>query len=262
MIKQEKIAKKVKNLLAIAKDDHASDAEIQNAMNHAHRLMGEYHLTEDDLSHEPQDDYANVDNANFTRQKSYIGRKAYLWESTLAHFVCDFVGIPFYITNQPEIARKNGIVLLDEKGKPRQGKAYVFYGIAEDAIIAADLYDELRLLISTMAVARWASVYKGEGAVYSQGFVAGLNSQLEESRFIGLNTTKDSPTTLILIHRRDDLIEYKKKKANNYLNKELGIKLVSGQGKPGASGSHAAYSEGQADGSKTSISAARSKKLC
>ncbi len=260
MTKQEKIAKKVRNLLAIAEDDAASTGEIQNAMNHAHRLMGEYHLSEDDLAHEPQDDYSKVDKSEFTRRRSYIGKKSFAWENSLAHFVSEFVGIPFYITRKPVVAKRNGILLLDEKGNIRKGKAFVFYGVAEDSAIACELFDELRLLISTMAVAKYASVYKGEGAVYSQGFVSGLNSQLKETA--KLEHQETTSTALVLVHRREDLIKYKKEKARNYLIRKCGIRLVTGTGLRGGSGSSAAYSDGKTDGAKATASADRSRKIC
>ncbi len=259
MTKQEKIAQKVKHLLAIAGDDAASDAEIQNAMNHAHKLMGEYHLSEEDLSHEPQDDYSDVDNAEFDRQRAFVGKKAFQWECSLARFISEFVGIPYYLTNKTQIVKKNGFAQFDENDDPRYGKSFVFYGVAEDSKIAVELYDELRMLIATMAVASWGSVYKGEGAVYSQGFVVGLDQQLKEAE--KLEHHENSTTAMVLVHRREDLIEYEKKKAGLYLKKEHGITLRKGAGRPGGRGGHKAFSQGKADGRKTSVSAARANKL-
>lgn len=259
MTKQEKIAKKVRNLFAIAGDKEASDAEIQNAMNHAHRLMGEYHLSEEDLGHEPQNDYEKVDESKFNRKRSFIGKKIFAWESHLSHFISKFVGIPYYLDHDFKMVRKNGFVQFDEKENPRKGKSIVFYGIDEDAAIASELYDELRLLIATMAVASWGSVYKGDGAVYSEGFVSGLLSQLRESE--KLESKVESSTAMVLVHRREDLIKYKKEKADLFLRKDCGIKLRAGYGLSGGSGSHAARSQGKSDGRNTNVSATRAKKL-
>jgi len=257
MTKQEKTAVKVRKLLAISRDGNASEAEIQNAMNHAHRLMGEYHLSEEDLGHEPQTDYDKIDEAECNRNYSFIGKKAFQWECSLAFFVSDFVGVPFFLRHKSELVNKNGITQFDQKQNPRFGKAFVFYGLTEDAAIASELYDELRLLIATMAVSTWGSVYKGDGAVYSQGFVEGLKSQLEKTK-----TIEHQETSTVLVHRRDDLIKYKEKKAKQFLSTVCKIKLSSRTGGTGASGSNTAYRDGKSDGSKASVSSDRSKKIC
>ena len=257
MSKQERIASKVKKLLAIANDDAASGAEIQNAMNHAQRLMDAHHLTEDDLNHEPVDDYSKVDQADFDQMWAYVGGRVFFWEKQLATFVSRFVGVPVYLENGKHPVRVNGIIQMDGD-EPKYGQAFVFYGVAEDAAIAIEVYDELRTLIATMAVARWGGVYKGDGASYSQGFVTGLFDQLHEAKRIEKQTT----TGLILSCRRSDLIQYKNQKAREWLYKSKGFKLrKAGTSRGTRTGSSSAYSEGRTDGSSTNVSATRMRKL-
>jgi len=257
---QERIADKIRKLLAIASDDAASEAEIQNAMNFAAKMMAAHHLTEDDLSHEPDDDYKKVDKSEFGDRRSYVGRKAFHWEMVLATFVSRFVGVPVYRDNQLRIVRnRRGIAQMDEKDNPRKGKSVVFYGVDEDAAIAAELYDELRGLIASMAVIRFASVYKGDGGMYSEGFVSGLFSQLKKAKNLENNS---GSTAMILVARRDDLIKYKEKAAKNWLSKSQGIRVSKRGGQTrGARGSREAFSEGKADGASTNVGATRNKKL-
>lgn len=260
----ERIIERVRKLLALAGDDGATDGEIQNAMQHAQRLMGEHHLTEQDLAHEPQDDYSKVDNAAYGRYSAFVGKMAFSWELFLANFVESFVGVPCYIENEVRQVRKNGFCIFDDDG-PRYGKAIVFYGVAEDAMMAVELYDELRILIATMATGRWGGCYRGDGAAYAEGFVSGLRSRLNESR----RTEKEqariaastSSTALVLVERRDELVKYKSDKANDWLKKTTGWKLRKGGRRNGSSGSHEARTEGVRDGRNTDVSTTRRKKL-
>ena len=257
---KDKIIDRVKKLLAISNDDGASEAEIETVMNIAMKLMGEHHLTEEDLAHEPVDDYTKVDASNFEQVRSFVGKKIYGWESSLSMFVSKFVGVPVYEDARIQLARKNGICLFDEWDEPRYGKSFVFYGVSEDARLASDVYDETRRLIATMAVAKYGKVYIGDGAMYSQGFVSGLYSQVNKAAK-RLEQTSNS-RALILLHRRNDLIQYKEDKARDWLHKSKGIKLQKGSGRWGSdNGSWSAYQEGQSDGQRANVDGTRRKKI-
>lgn len=256
----DRIAAKVRKLLAIAGDEGASDAEIQNAMNHAHRIMDKHHLTEDDLGHEPDDDYAKVDKAEFGTFRAYVGKKAFTWECRLASFVSEFAGVPVYIDPEIRIVRAaSGFAVFDENDDPKYGKSFVYFGVAEDCRIAVELYNELRSLIATMAVGRWGTVYRGDGAAYSEGFVAGLYSQLKRARIEERN--ESSSTALVLSARRDELVKYKKSKATAWLKRAKGINLSRSQRRSGSNGSWRARSEGVQDGANTDVTATRRRKI-
>lgn len=267
-IDNQKVIDKVRKLLNMTGENGATDAEIQNAMDRAQKLMHEHHLSEADLNHEPVDDYKKVDEAEYSTFRTFVGGAFYKWEMDLASFVQEFVGCPCYLDNNKKLAKKNGIVLTYEWGGKEytwNGKSIVFYGIAEDAAIAANLYEEMRKLISTMAMAKWGKVYKGDGAAYSEGFVMGLFSTMRKARESEKSQAKlsNSSTGLVLVARRDDLVKYKKTKADNWLKEAKGIELK----KPSA-GNWGAYdnqssarSEGFSDGKATNVSAARSKKI-
>ena len=257
------IIRKIKKALAIAQDNAASDGEIQAAMNAVQKMMDRHHLTEDDLTHEPVDDYAAVDAANFNQIRAWIGRKVFYWESYLAQFVSKFVGVPLYVDNNLQIARQygSGFMLLDSDGEPQKVKSFVFYGVAEDALIAKELYDELRLIIRTLAYGKYGTAYQGDGGRYAEGFVSGLFSQLEEQTKIRRIEAAGNSTAMVLIARQTDLVQYKERKAKDWLKAEANIKLRKGGRTSGASGSYGAFSDGRTDGSNAEVSKQRARKL-
>jgi hypothetical protein len=250
--KRERIASKVRKLLAIAQDDATGEAEMQNAMNFALKMMEAHHLSEEDLAHEPQDDYSKVDRAEFDRVRSFVGSKLYWWENILAGFVSKLVGVPVYVDKERQLVRSRaGIV----RQPPTRASSVVFYGVAEDALIAAELYDDLRALIGVMATAKWGSMYRGDGAAYAQGFVTGLLSKLRESKRLGHSDTS-STTAMILVARRDDLIKYKERKAELWLAEQHGLRTRkggSGRGRGTRTGSRDAYTEGRTDGQSADV---------
>lgn len=257
----EKIIDRVRKLMALTEDHGANENEAKLAMVIANRLMGEHHLTEEDLVHEPDEDYRAVDKAEYGARRAFVGLKIYAWESHLSMFVADFVGIPVYRDDKLRMVRRNGFVVMDEHDKPTRGKTYVYFGVDEDAKIAVDLYAEMRATIATMAVARYGQVYKKDGGVYAEGFVAGLADQIKAARKAAVSQPATMSNALILTHRQNDLVQYKKTKATEWLKTEKGITLGTGRGSAGASGSGAAHRAGFRDGRNSSVSAKRSAKL-
>lgn len=257
------ILRKIKKALAIANDDQSSDGEIQAAMSAVQKMMDKYHLSEEDLANDEADDFKKVDQSDFTQFRSWIGGKLYRWESDLAAFVSKFVGSPCCIDNEKKLARdENGLLKRDSwYNEPFHGKSVVFYGVAEDALIARDLYDELRRIISTTAYLRFGNVYVKEGGAYAEGFVTGLRSQMNEQKRVARLEAKPGTTGLILIERRDALTKYKEERAKDWLKIKVGINLVKGSGSYGASGSESAFGQGIRDGKNADVGSARMKKI-
>lgn len=259
---KESIVEKVKKLLAIAQNDSSNDEEIDNAMRFAKKLMDNHHLTEDDLAHEPADDYQKASLAEKGIFKCFLGKKIFAWESYLASFVGKFVGAACYIDNTIQVVRKpNGFGVIDPVTElPKKGKAIVWYGVAEDCLIARDIYNELRALIATMAVGKWGNCYRGDGAAYAEGFVTGLNIRLQKAK-IEEKTRVESTALILLSHRRDALVKHKIDLAKNWLAKEKGISKLRKRQVQGSKGSHDARSEGRVDGQNTDVSVVKAKKL-
>lgn len=260
----EDILRKIKKALAIAQDDAASEGEIQAAMNAVQKMMDRHHLTEEDLAHEPADDYKKVDEADFNQFCAWVGSKVFTWEKSLAHFVSKFVGVPHYLDPELRIARQHGtgFLVLDANDNHQKVKSFVFYGVAEDAMIAVEIYNELRTIIRTLAYGKYESAYKGDGGVYSEGFVCGLQSQMKEQNKTRRIAAESSPTGMVLIARQDDLVKYKESKSKDWLLKTKGIKLRKGSGSSGARGSIDAFGDGRKDGQNTDVSRTRARKIC
>lgn len=184
----------------------------------------------------------------------------------MAGFVAKFVGVRLYRDTNPQIVRRHGIVQLDANGKRQVAQSIVFFGISEDAFIAAELYDELRTLVASMAVARWGQVYKGDGAAYCEGFVCGLisrhNEAEEEQRLIAVQAADDgNQNGLILMQRRTDLVARKQEKAERWIQSR-GVKLKSSRRSYGSqAGSDEAFAQGETDGRNADVSASRRRKI-
>lgn len=259
---KESIIAKVKKLMAIADNDASSDHEIDTALNFAKKLMDNHHLTEDDLAHEPDDDYEKARKADKGLYRSFVGTRMFTWEVALGWFVSEFVGCPWYCDQNLKIVRNaRGFAVIDPvTEQPKKGKSFVFYGIAEDAAIAQEVYNEMRSLIATMAVSKWGNCYRGDGAAYAEGFVAGLETKLKKARIEEKKQT-ESTALILLSHRRDELIKVKNEIARDWLQKEKGVTLSKGQQRAGSNGSLHARKEGYTDGQNTDVSATRMKKL-
>lgn len=256
---KDRIADKVRKLFNIAADDSASAEEIDNAIRHAQRLMAKHHIDESDLAHEPADDYQRVDTSEFGEQRCWVNRQIYMWESYLAGFIKDFVGVGAYVDRRKREARKPNGFVITQRWKAKLCMSVVFYGVAEDVAIAKELYDELRVMLMTCAQLKYSDIYRGSGALYCEGFVAGLKTKIKEAAKLSASS---SSTAMILVSRQTDLVQYKQKAAENWLTKERNIKL--GKARGGSSHRNAdgsAYWEGKHDGANADVSAARRKKL-
>ena len=257
----DKIKDRIRQMLAIASNDASSDGEIDNAIRFARNLMDQHRLSENDLVVEPADQKQAINDAPKDRAFVTIGGKIYAWESQLAHAVGQIVGCPFYTNgDKTRLARSRaGYVRFDAKGEAMRGKSIVFYGIAEDAWLAAELYEELRTTIITLARLKWGGCYKGDGGRYAEGFVDGINSKItSQEKQERINAT--GVNSLILIERRNDLVVHTNRVARNWLTSQ-GVRLSKGTPRPGANGSANAYGSGVADGQRSTVNVSRAPKI-
>ncbi len=260
----QKVKDRIRQLLNVAANDAATDGEIDNALRIAQGEMARHHLSETDLVTEPAEQWADIDSAEKGEARAIVGSKKYYWECLLAQFCQQFVGgVKIYASNSTDnIDRIAGsrIVRWDDNGEIRKGKAFVFYGVAEDAELAKDLFDELRATIITMARLTWGGAFKGDGGTYCEGFVAGLNTKLKKAEARQRLESQGNSTGMILVERRADLIKRKQQAAELYL-REKGVKLGSGGRMGGSNGSEQAYNEGKADGQASDVGVNRTKKI-
>lgn len=262
MLSIDKVKDRVRKLLNLAHDDAAAEGEIDNALRFAKQLMDEHHLSEDDLSQEPEDQYKQIENSPKCSQFVSVSGRIYAWESGLSMFCARFVGgVGTYIDSRKTPARDHrGMAILHPRtNEPYAARRICFYGIAEDVALAAELFHELRLSIIASAILKFGGYCKGDGGYYCEGFVAGLREKTRKAEEQSKPLASDSKA-LVLVDRRKDLIERKKDAGNEWL-KSQGIKLCSGSHRSGASGSSDSFHEGRSDGRSTDVSVSRTKKL-
>ena len=110
-----------------------------------------------------------------------------------------------------------------------------------------------------MASLRYGRVQKGDGAAYSEGFVAGLqaNRKTDAAKLLTHNTS----TGMILAKRRNELVRLKTDLATDWLKNETKIKLSAGRRGGSTSGSYEARLTGLQDGQKYEVTKATTRKL-
>lgn len=256
----DKVKERIRALLNTANNAAATDGEIETALRFAKSMMRKHHLSEDDIVERVEDELTSAD---FARYRVVIGKKFFKWELDLAYFAKEMVGgVNRYrdSTMHAKRAIGNRLTEWDKHGNNIMGKSIVFYGVDDDALTAALLYQEMRLTIITLAKMKWGGCYKGDGGTYAEGFVSGLITKLrkdenEEVKFLKGTVPTDPKHALIV--QRNELIATKERMADEWLETENGIKLVAGQGLTGANGSGAAWVQGREDGSASDVNVRR-----
>jgi hypothetical protein len=174
----------------------------------------------------------------------------------LSMFVCDFIGGVCVYKDHAVGRTPAGIVM--NGGDPLG--TLNFYGIAEDARMASEVFNELRLVIISMAQLRYGRHAKGDGAAYSEGFVSGLIANHKKD-VEALRLTNNSERGLILIQRRDELVKYKKEISREGLIETTQVKLSKGRGGGSKAGSREARMTGHSDGQKYDVTKTTTRKL-
>lgn len=241
----DKIKSKILKLINLSEDVNASNGEVANAMNAATRMMAAHNLTRDDIDHSAKSGDPTQRVTMGRHCAVSIGTNLSTWECMLMHFVCDFIGYVAHYKTSLQYLRKDGIAVLDDEGHQRKGCLIYFYGSSDSAEACVELYEELRDTICAMAQLLYGGWYKGDGAVYAQGFCSGL--ELARQKAIDAYKNSDDQTTaLVLQDEKQQAIVIKRGK--DWLKKEHGIQLRKGSRRSGASGDAAAFSNGQRDG--------------
>jgi len=259
------IKERLRKLLNVAKEgSNATEGEMNNAMVMATRLMAKHHLDPSDLTDpktviEEMKEHAR--NAAKGRYWATVGGKFFAWETSLALFVADFAGVEVYCDNLKRDARyPSGLARMNADEESYKGKSFVFYGVAEDAAFATNLFYELWPTTWYAGMMKFGKAYSGDGGKYCQGFVAGMRAAHTATN-VTINLENGNDRGLIVANGRREIITLKKGLAKDYLRSELGIKLGSGGSRSGARGSAAAYGEGKSDGAKQSVTRKATKKL-
>jgi hypothetical protein len=128
-----------------------------------------------------------------------------------------------------------------------------FYGPAQEVAEAVEIFTEWSRLIASMSLMKYGGVFRGDGAKYAYGFATALarsaqSAASERRRLPGRQLEHQGKTcTDLTIAGRHEII---KKEAENWLEKDKGVKLRKGGARTGYSaGGTSAYEAGRRDGS-------------
>jgi len=249
----DRVKDTIAKLLNLAKNDAATEGEVNNAMRFARKLMNEHHLTEEDCVEQDLSPEERVARATCAMHSCFsFGPNMANWEGTLAVFVTQFVGGVKVFRQACQDRRVNGIV---PSGKTATATKFNFYGIDEDAAYAVQLFGELCMLIAAMARLKWGGVFRGPGRAYAEAFVSGLYEQIRAA-----DAEQSVSDSRALVVRRNALVAAKESRAVAFLKETQGdVKLRAGA-RGGGRRHYEAEREGRADGRAANL-AGRAAKL-
>lgn len=221
----EKVKDTINKLLNLAENDAAAKGEVENAMRFAARLMEQHQLTEEDVRLNRVDEkILDLENQTFAELSGYMGGNKFChWESDAASFACAFVGGVkwYYVEGVPY--RINGILQYHTgkwAGQSQTRTRVTFYGIQEDVEMAFEVYNQLIMVIASMAKLKWGGVYRGPGRNYCEGFVKGIWSKWYSDQDSQKKLAKASTSTaLVVIDSRQLVVKRKEELATQWLEK-------------------------------------------
>lgn len=245
----ESIKRRIRKLLDLSKDDAAADGEVANAMAMAARLMDEHFLTQADVeaAREADENAAQVKVEMGTGDAPMRGKNFTTWEFSLSSAIQELVGsVKAYRTT--DFVENGPFKVRSEV------KLIRFYGSAEDAAMAAELFVEWATVISTMAYGKFGGCFRGDGAQYAHGFARKLNERAREAAATRETMTSPACKALVLVGAGTlaQVLKQKREAAATWLEEEQGVKLGSGGRGSGRynGGSRDAYRAGQSDGAR------------
>ena len=211
---------KIAKLLAVVSDAGASENEKEVAMAAAQIYMDKYSLQADECEHaELQFDRIAAE---------FIGKRPARWEMFLSTFIKKVFSIPCY----------------------RDGNAIKFYGRREKVEMAIAMYRELQATIKSLAQSNYGTYYRGDGAVYAEGFCVGLMETYENT----LRIREQTEEGRALVVQAQALAEKEEGLATTWLIDEHNVNLRSSSASSGPRGSADAFDHGQSDGKNTNLS--------
>lgn len=184
----KKIIKKVKGLLAIAKDEK-NDEESQSAFILAQKLMIQYEISK----HEVEDYELSSEIDQINEESVTIYKRLYWWERTLANIIAKNFRVKNFLNSK-------------YMGKQRK-RRIVFYGFGRDLELAKEMYilayDVIlyhsKRFIDDYYNSHWESRsrYMTESikSSYIRGFLSGLSVRFEEQ----ISVSRKSFEVLVLI---------------------------------------------------------------
>jgi hypothetical protein len=174
------------------------------------------------------------------------------------------VGTIGWYVGGPELRRSSqGTVQFDPRtGEPLTARGLALYGPADDVRDGLELVNEWSLTIAGLGRLKYGGAFRGAGRAYCEGFARALLSKillirLEEKRPL----SPGGGTSSLVVQNAVSLIEAKRKRGQEFLRDQLGIRLQSFRTSQAGSWHPDATEDGARDGSRASFSRHRAPKL-
>lgn len=258
----EQIKDRIRKLFNVAKENSgAAEQEIETALKFAFDLMRKHHLEESDIvsTSTEEDAYERVRRAAKGVFYATASGKIYYWEAILGTALADICAVKCYrdVCHVRRAMRPSGLPYISPSLGGYSGRSIAFYGVAEDAAAAVELYYDLWETIRTMSSLKFGTIYRGDGGKYCEGFVVGImraNQKVQEK----LRQQSDQ-RGLILVNKQNELIAFKQQQAVIWYEQQGKGKLRKSK-MAGAGGSHNAFFEGMKDGQQMNVDRQRAPK--
>jgi hypothetical protein len=273
----DRIKLKIQALINLGEDDGATEAEAENAMRFARRLMLQHNVSPEDMeeakdAHESAADAEQVQYGQVGVEGQTSGLTA--WEGSLAWAVSLLVGtVKWYKAGTVPRKRANGTIEFDsDTGMPKTRSVIKFYGPVDDCRDAQQLMAEWSLAVVALARLKFGGALRGDGRSYCEGFCDALYHKMndikrEEQKLIDAQKAQQqlpqgaTRSTALMVMNGNQLMLAKQERAKKWLEEEAGIKLSSGGSSRVGSHNSDAYGAGQADGRSANFSHNRTKRL-
>jgi hypothetical protein len=233
------VVARIRKLMTYANDGSASEAEFENAMGHARKLMEKFNLSEsavllDDTKKE--DLFKSV-----TTQTGYTRANVFdNFDKWLAQAPCIICDVRCYTSKKWRDPVTGESYVSDRTGRPQERELLIFYGLPKDCQIAIAMYHELLATMRAMVRFRFPNDWQQHFSSYCQGFVGRLIERAHAAKATG---QQESSMTTAIVVRKDILLDRKRE--------ELG--LVVGKGRRAKISSGAGFAAGRQDGGNVSL---------
>jgi hypothetical protein len=233
------VVARIRKLMTYANDGSASEAEFENAMGHARRLMEKFNLSESAVL---LDDSKKEDLYNSVIQKEGYSRANGIdnFDKWLAQAACIICDVKCYSSKRTHDKETGKPYVSDRTGRPQEREFLIFYGLPKDCQVAIAMYHELLATMRAMIRFRFPNDWQNHFSSYCTGFTTRLieRANLEKQK----GQTENATTTAIVV-RKDLLLNRKAEELGLVTRKARRSRISSSEG----------YSAGRDDGGRVSL---------
>lgn len=226
---------KVRKLMEFSIENGATEAEVENAMKAAQRLMMKHNLEQKDIEVTSND--VNITVVESTWDKKVLALEIKSFENSLLVTIARQYSCKILITK--------GIIKTEEY--PLGRNKYDIIGLPEDREMVKTIYESILPQIRNLYKSRYKESDKSVSqfkftSSYCLGFLAGLKEKMEADRDTFLKGTDKKQFGLIVIKKEDLVQDWMKDNVSFTTGKARGVSIDKG-----------AFDKGVQDGSEKGL---------